>query len=233
MNKKIEEVRVQVMSIERSQFDPAATQVAAPDLRLSVGVEEGVPSPPVERAITATPPSAGTGEPAGRDDAAPILLVALLQEYAVHHGPIAAIQRQRRGFHFPALVVGGGGGLVFALCAVWMVIDLVSGQGVARPPHSDPLWAPGMFFGGSIALIMGIAWLTMLVDERKLVAAGEAGKAEVMRRLLAAFPQLQGPRAEALLSGKAAQAIMAARERTGVVLSPGGTDDLPSVWPRP
>jgi hypothetical protein len=226
MSKRTEEDRVQVMSVERSQLNPAATQVVAPDLRLSAGAEEGTQSPPAERAITATPPSAGTGEPAGRDDAAPILLVALLQEYAVHHGPIAAIQRQRRGFHFPALLVGGGGGLVFALCAVWMGIDLASGQGVTRPPHSDPLWAPGMFFGGSIAVIMGIAWLTMLVDERKLVAAGEAGKADVMRRLLAAFPQLQGTGAEALLSGKAAQAIMAAREPAGVVLSPGGTDDL-------
>src|ERR1700722_12093729 len=150
------------MSIERSQFDPTAAQAAAPDLRLSTGAEEGIQSPPAARVITAGP-----------EDAAPIRLVALLQEYAVHHGPIAAIQRQRNAFHFPALLVGGGGGFVFALCAVWMVIDLASGQGVARPPHSDPLWAPGMFIGGSIAVIMGIAWWTMLVDERKLVAAGE------------------------------------------------------------
>jgi hypothetical protein len=226
MSKKIKEIRVQVMSIERSQFNPAATQAAAPDSRLRAGAEEGAQWPPAERAITATPPSVGTGKPVGRDDAAPILLVALLQEYAVHHGPIAAIQRQRRGFHIPALLVGGGGGLVFVLCAVWMVSDLVSGQGAARPTHSEPLWAPGMFFGGSIAGIMGIAWWTMLVDERKLVAAGEAGKADVMRRLLAAFPQLQGAKAEALLSGNVSQAIMAARELAGVALSPGRTDNL-------
>jgi hypothetical protein len=183
------------MSANRSQFNPAAPRVAAPEIRFSAGAGEGIQSPPVE--------------PAGRDGAAPVLLVALLQEYAAHHGPIAEIQRQRRGFHAPALLLGGGGGIVFAVCAIWMGIELAGGLGAARLPRSDPLWAPGMFFGGVIALVMGFAWLMMLLDERKKVAAGEAGKADVMRRLLAAFPQLQGASPEALLSGKAAQTIMA------------------------
>ncbi len=197
------------MSEEHSQFNPAAMRVSAPDLRLSARAEAETQSAPVERAVTATPSSAGVAEPAGWVGAAPVLLVALLQEYALHHGPIAEIQRQRRGFHIPALLLGVGGGIVFVVCAIWMGIELASGLGATRPPHSDPLWAPGMFFGGTIALFMGFVWWTMLVDERKLVAAGEAGKADVMRRLLAAFPQLQRSNAEALLSGKAAQAIMA------------------------
>jgi hypothetical protein len=35
------------MSADRSQFNPAAPRVAAPDLRLSAGTEEGIQSPPV------------------------------------------------------------------------------------------------------------------------------------------------------------------------------------------
>ncbi len=198
-----------------TESDPESAEKAFPVIDITPRPSRSAhPSAPISTApprrsapsaVTATPLSAGSPDPAGLDGAVPALLLTLIQEYAMHHGSITEIQRKRREFHIPALLFGGGGGLVFAVCAIVMVMDL-AGLCATRPPVN---WAVGMFFGGPIALMMGFVWCVMLLEERQKIAAGEAGKADVMRRLLAAFPQLQGVRAEALLSGKAAQAIMA------------------------
>ena len=98
--------------------------------------------------------------------------------------------------------------IAFVGFAVWMVIELAAGTIAARlrnPGH--PPWGVGMFTAAPFALAGFVHGWLAVVKGRK-IAAGERGKAEVIRRLLAAFPQLQGADAEALLSGKATQAIM-------------------------
>ena len=183
------------MSSERPQPGPEAIRATVPIPPLSAGAGEGI-----QLGLDEAPAAVAAG-------AAPALLVALLQEYAAHEGPIIEMRRQRRGLRPTLLIVCGVGGLVFTGCLVWMVIELVTGLGSARPPRSDPPWMIGMFFGGVAALFVGLNLLMMTLDERKKVAASEAGKADVLRRLLAAFPQLQEAGAKALLSGQAAQAI--------------------------
>jgi hypothetical protein len=195
------------MSEERPQIDPAAIQGGAPDLRLPAGGEEGIqPVPGQSAVVTATRPAARAGDPVGPDGVAPALLVALLQEYAVHQGPIAEAQRKLREFHIQGLLMVGGGGVVFVACATWMLIAFAVGATPTR--QGPPPWLVGMIVSGTIALSMGWFWWLMFIQERRKSAAGEKGKADVIRRLLAAFPQLRGADAEALLSGKATQAIV-------------------------
>jgi hypothetical protein len=188
------------MSADRSQSGPERTHVIASAPHLSGQGEAGFQLPPAEGSVTATPHFAG------QDGAVPPLLLALLQEYAVHQGPIAEAQHKRRVFRIPALF-GIGGGLLFVVCFIWMALELAGGLSTTRPPRSDPPWAIGMFFGGTAAGFIGLVWVMLLLEERHKVAAGEAGKADVMRRLLAAFPQLRRDSAEALLNGQTVQAI--------------------------
>ena len=124
------------MSTERLLSSPP-TQVA----------EERITTPPTDGLVTAAPHFAASPAAAEQDGAAPALLVALLQEYAEHHAPIAEARRKRRALRIPVLGAGAIGLLVFTVCAIWMVIEL-AGPGAVRPPRSEPPWLIGMIFGG-------------------------------------------------------------------------------------
>lgn len=90
-----------------------------------------------------------------------------------------------------------------------MVIEFAAGTIAARlsRPEHPPWGGVGMFTSAPFALAGFVhGWLAVVKGRE--VAAGERGKAEVIRRLPAAFPRLQGADAEALLSGQATQAIL-------------------------
>lgn len=196
------------MSVESSRINGAAIRDVAPDLRLAA-VEDRMQLPPAELSASAMQLPTGATTSAVADGVAPALLVALLQEYAVHQAISVAARRERRVHRILEVLLGVGGGVAFVGFAVWMVIEFAAGTMGARlrsPEH--PPWGVGMFTSAPFALAGFVHGWLAVVQGRK-IAAGERSKADVIRRLLAAFPQLQGADAEALLSGKGTQAIMA------------------------
>jgi hypothetical protein len=201
------------MSAARPQSDPAAIRGAASDFRLPADVKERVQRPPAELSASTTHPPTSASTPAVVDGVAPALLVALLQEYAIHQAPIAQIQRKRR----QCLLCGVLSGFTFLVFVVLNVPGLA-----ASGSELEPTLFAGLIASGIFTPFLGFVWCAIILEERYKLKASEKGKADVIRRLLAAFPQPQGTDAKALLSGKAAQGIIAAHELEGVAL-PRGT----------
>jgi hypothetical protein len=141
-----------------------------------------------------------------------LLLVALVQEYAEHHRVAREHRRDRRGLGITALVFAGVAAASLLVCGTLLVIDLIVGLNPAAPAGSA---ASGLTAGAVLpaagAGFMGLVFLMARADLRRKIEAAEAGMADVLARLCAAFPQLEASRRESLLSGALVNGITARR----------------------